>query len=108
VTFRTDAHKPGRWREVPTTPEQQRTMVNAENHYLRCYLLGTCTVVVTRELGQWHMSIAHQSRYPTWDEVATARYNAIPDAVTMAMLLPPRSEYVNLHRFCFQLHEVKP
>jgi hypothetical protein len=55
----------------------------------------------------WHLSIAHPDRYPTWDEIADARYGLIPDDVTMAMLLPPRGEYVNEHPHCFHLWQVE-
>jgi hypothetical protein len=64
---------------------------------------------------QWHMSIsstwvechrATPDRYPTWDEVAEARERYLPDELTFAMILPPRSEYVNLHATTFHLHEV--
>ena len=55
----------------------------------------------------WHLSISHPSRYPTWDEIRDARYDLLPDGCTMAMLLPPKGEYVNLHRNCFHLHEIK-
>ena len=54
----------------------------------------------------WHLSISHPSRYPVWDEIRDARYELLPDACTMAMLLPPRAEYVSLHPNCFHLHEV--
>jgi hypothetical protein len=71
-----------------------------------------CTVLVGREpLGpngelRWHLSISHRLRYPTWDEIADARYRFIPDEVTVVMFLPPRREYVNLHPNCFHLHEI--
>jgi hypothetical protein len=55
---------------------------------------------------RWHLSISHPSRYPTWDEIRDARYALLPDDVTMAMLLPPQREYVNLHKNCFHLHEI--
>jgi hypothetical protein len=53
----------------------------------------------------WHMSISHPDRYPTWDEIANARYKLLPADSEFAMMLPPPSEYVNLHNFCFHLHE---
>lgn len=56
---------------------------------------------------RWHLSISHASRYPTWDEIRDARYDLLPDDITMAMLLPPKSEYVNAHSNCFHLHEWK-
>jgi len=54
----------------------------------------------------FHMSISHADRYPTWDEVADARYELIPDDVTMAMLLPPREQYVNVDEHCFHLWQI--
>lgn len=58
------------------------------------------------ELMLWHMSIAHIDRYPTWDEIADARYRLCPEEITMAMLLPPPGEYVNEHPHCFHLWQV--
>lgn len=58
--------------------------------------------------GGWHLSMSHPSRYPTWDELADARYKFIPDRVTMAMIAPPRKEFVNLHNTCLHLWEIQP
>ena len=52
-----------------------------------------------------HISISHPHRYPSWDEISCARYDLLPNDVTMMMYLPPVEEYVNLHRNCFHLHE---
>lgn len=73
----------------------------------RAWRLGQCIVFAGVEAGRWHLSISHKERYPTWDEIREARYNFVPDAVTMAMILPPRSEYVNLHDHCFHLHQIE-
>jgi hypothetical protein len=54
----------------------------------------------------FHLSIAHTDRYPTWDEIADARYELIPDDVTMALLLPPKGEYVDAHNHCFHLWQI--
>ncbi|MDR6861940.1 hypothetical protein [Phycicoccus sp. 3266] len=64
--------------------------------------------IVSRDMGLWHLSVSHPKRYPTWDEIADARERFIPDDVTMAMLLPPKAEYVNLHETTMQLWQVKP
>jgi hypothetical protein len=53
-----------------------------------------------------HASISTAYRNPTWEEIRAARYDHIPDDVTVGMILPPRSEYVNLHEFCFHLHQI--
>lgn len=72
---------------------------------------GGCRVIVAQEPARsgalrWHLSISHPDRYPTWDEIRDARYTFTPPDVTMVMVLPPPSQYVNLHPNCFQLHEV--
>jgi hypothetical protein len=93
-------------REVEVPPSVR--MIDARNGYCRAYRLGECSVIVTREWGRWHMSIAHPSRDPTWQEISEARYRVLPDGVWMAMMLPPRSAYVNVHRWCFQLVQIDP
>lgn len=91
---------------------------------IRCYMRdvgdGHLMVLVGKEPDpaydrpMWHLSISHRTntepprpgRYPDWDEIKDARYRFIPDEVTVAMLLPPRDEYVNVHDTCFHLHEL--
>jgi hypothetical protein len=107
--FRSDARegkKRLRWAEVPVPPRTQAALVNEANSYVRAYTLGLCHIIVTKEYGNWHMSISHPMRYPTWDEVADARYRSIPESVWMAMVLPPPDHYINLHPNCFQLVEI--
>jgi len=94
--------------EIPTVPTDPLRLGIPAGCYLRRYLLGECTVIVTREGDRWHLSIAHRARDPTWDEIAQARYRILPDGIWMAMYLPPRREYVNLNRFCFQMLECDP
>jgi hypothetical protein len=80
-----------------------------------------CSVIVAREpvkqvpegiwlspaeLELWHLSVSHPDRYPTWDEIADVRYELVPDEVTMALLLPPRGEYVNLHPTTMHLWQI--
>jgi len=58
---------------------------------------------------RWHMSISTYTRYPTWNEIRDAWYALKPPEckdVTVAMMLPPEREYVNLHPNCFHLHEI--
>ena len=82
--------------------------------WIRCFLAQnkrgeTFTVFVSNRpanRGGWHISIAHPDRYPTWDEISECRYRLVPGTVTMAMILPPRNQYVNLHENCFHLHQI--
>lgn len=81
------------------------------------YYIGECSVMVSRDPvgpngeGRWHLSIAHPSRYPTWDEIKAARYTApeLTDVPLMAQLLPlieDDAEWVNAHDSAFHLHEI--
>lgn len=71
-----------------------------------CYKIADCYAYRTVDGGLLHISISHKKRLPTWDEVKEARTLA-PDNMTMAMILPPESEYVNIHNFCFHLWETR-
>uniref|UniRef100_A0A6H1ZTI7 DUF7694 domain-containing protein n=1 Tax=viral metagenome TaxID=1070528 RepID=A0A6H1ZTI7_9ZZZZ len=66
----------------------------------------SCIVCISKDLGKWHLSISHLSRYPTYDEIKSARYEFIEDSVTMAMFFPPKAEFVNLSKNCFHLYEL--
>lgn len=69
---------------------------------------GGLTALVAKDGGRWHISVSHPKRYPTWDELAATRERFVPDHITMAMLLPPRDEYVNAHPTTMHLWEVDP
>lgn len=80
---------------------------------------GELRVIIADEPIGWHMSISHArrgrgggvltpGRYPTWDEIADARYALTPDDIDMVMHLPPPGEYVAFHDTTFHLHEHPP
>jgi hypothetical protein len=76
--------------------------------YCQAYKWGDVRVIVGQEPGiGWHLSISVPYRNPTWEEIRAARYDFIPDHVTVGMILPPREEYVNLHNSCFHLHQIQ-
>ncbi len=56
--------------------------------------------------GKWHLSISHPDRYPTLDEIKNIRYRLLPNEITVGILLPPKEEYVNIHKNCFHLWQV--
>lgn len=68
---------------------------------------GELTIIVSIDAGFWHLSISHPRRYPTFDEIKDARYKYIPNNVQMAMMYPPKEQYVNVHNNCFHLWEIK-
>lgn len=76
----------------------------------RIFRMGDCKIFLSQmpATGYYHMSISTETRYPTWDEVVQARYELIPGNLTMAMILPPLDDYINVHDYCFQLHQEGP
>jgi hypothetical protein len=80
--------------------------------YNKAFERDGCLIWVTRDRHadntvHWHMSISRRDRYPSWNEIRDARYELLPDNITMAMLLPPKDQYVDLHPNCFHLHEIE-
>jgi hypothetical protein len=74
--------------------------------YCKTFLWGEIKVFAGQEPAGWHLSISHPRRNPTWEEIKQARYDLCPHNITMAMILPPTEEYVNIHNFCFHLHQI--
>ena len=73
------------------------------------YHWGDVSCCVTKEEGYWHISISHPNRHPSWDEIYTAWYDLVPDAAMIqgALILPRKSEDVNIHRNCFHVHQLR-
>jgi hypothetical protein len=106
--------QPGTWQRL-AAPAMLRAAHPGARVWQRNVHDGHLSVIVGREPAGdgliWHLSISHRTneatpqpgRYPTWDEITEARYRFCPDDVTMAMLLPPKSEYVNVHATTFHL-----
>ena len=66
-----------------------------------------CVAFAGQDGGLWHVSVSHPRRLPSWDEMRTAREAMTPDHVTMAFILPPRAQYVNIHPNCLHLWQIK-
>jgi hypothetical protein len=76
---------------------------------------GFLSALLTQEPHGQHLSVAHHNgaarkdrarRYPTWDELADARYRLCAPGVDMVMILPPLDDYVACHPTTFHLHQV--
>lgn len=69
---------------------------------LRQFTMGPCNILIGHEpVGPgraplWHLTISTPSRHPTWDEIKVARYRLLPLDITVAMMLPPPEQYVNV------------
>jgi len=104
-------------REVDTTHDRkfQLLILNGMQKGTRYFKMGRVGIFISPPQPEmnmgWHMSINHPERYPTWDEVAAAWYQLIPDADNRVgvMILPKKKDYISIANFCFQVHEdLKP
>lgn len=98
-----------------STRTEWRRVKWALDHVMPCFQRevadGLLHVMISTDDGALHLSISHQvngrpGRIPTWDEIAEARYRFTPDDVTMAMILPPRDQYVNIHPTTMHLWQI--
>lgn len=102
------------WAECALPPIPTEVALDLQQTATRFYSKGPCRVLVSQEprprntgRSYWHLSISCEHRYPTWDEIFDARYSLLPLGLTFAQILPPLTEYTNIHRNCFHLWELE-
>lgn len=101
-----------RWRRVTLTGKLEAAL-HGTKVFQRDVPDGFLEAFISIDDGDFHLSICHKTmqnlpgRYPTWDEIVDARYLFCPTNKTMAMLLPPPDEYVNIHSTTFHLWELR-
>lgn len=66
---------------------------------------GMFSAIASVDQGSLHVSIAHNIRYPTWDEILAVRAWGFPEDMEVVMVLARKGEYVNVHQNCFHLWE---
>jgi hypothetical protein len=77
----------------------------------RAFEHGGCCALVGREpvvAGdyRWHISVSGPGRVPSWEELAAAAH-ALRPGVPMAVGIPPRSWWVNVHPHTLHLWELR-
>lgn len=78
---------------------------------VKYFAMGKCKVVLreAHENEGWFMAVRRNDRYTTWDEMVWLRYNLIPDAAVMSLLLPNLNSYINMegneYRFVFTMEQ---
>lgn len=113
----------GPWQRVPRDQMTEFLATATSAPGLRVYQRkvsdGHLSVLVGAEAAKngprWHLSISHRTngyppkpgRYPTWDEIKDARYRFMPGDITVAQILPPQDEYVNVAPTTFQLWQIE-
>jgi hypothetical protein len=116
------AKVPGTYLHQPPTPKRTTTAAGREHEavmlaagalHAEAWSIGECTIMVGRERlkgeYRWHLSIAHPSRYPTYDEMKAAIFG-IPSLaqVTLAQVIAPgrTGPWVNIHPTCLHWVEI--
>ena len=64
-------------------------------------------IAITVDGGLWHLSAACNHTIGYY-ELKELRYEFMPDAMFVAQVFPPRSEFVNIHENCFHLWQLAP
>lgn len=95
--------------EIPIDVQTRQTLHELDPDYaqsVRSYHYGQCTVVAAySNKSGWFMSISHQDRTPTWQEVRDARAAFVPANKKMALIMDPEYPQSLKTRF-FHLWEV--
>lgn len=114
------------WMEIVSGPELEQVRDSVESlgeRFLGAFQKrigdGVLTVLIAHSpQAGWHLSISHASelvapsgdplltRLPTWEEIKEARYVFTPPDKYMAIIIPPKPEYVNVHPTVMHLYEV--
>lgn len=59
--------------------------------------------IASDQEGWEHVSVSLRARCPTWDEMCFIKDVFWDDEETVVQFHPPKSEYVNHHKFCLHL-----
>lgn len=62
------------------------------------------SVCIEEDMKPWlHVSLAHQKRLPSYDEVKLVKEHFIGTDKYAAMVFPPQEKFVNIHSYCLHL-----
>lgn len=56
---------------------------------------------------RWHLSISGRGRLPRWSELKAARDEFIPAEVFMAIPMPPKAYWLNVHPYVLHIWEYR-
>jgi len=95
------------WKEKPLLGIDPITSVlrtSASSTWTKGHLFVVFSPLEQQPDGLWkHASISHPRRYPFWDEILDVRYSFFGDEDEVFQILPPKREYLNIHKNCFHL-----
>ena len=84
-----------------------KKMVTLPKDEYAAYKLNECIVIHSIDDGRNHISISAQNRMPTYKELKFCRYQLVDNKIPMAMVFPPAELFVNVHKNCLHLWEIK-
>lgn len=97
---------------VPATPPGWRVVDHRPDGWAWQRIMTGHTVILSGlvvEDRPWlHLSIAHPSRLPRWDELVRAKEAFLGAEVPAYQVLAPRSEWYNAHLYCLHLWSPLP
>ena len=103
---------PEGWYEQPVGPTQLPPWPGPPSQPPRVFMTrDRLTAILSRdeiEPGdlRWHISLRHEDRVPTWDELARCGHELRP-GVPFCIGVPPRSWWINVHEHVLHLWELK-
>lgn len=63
----------------------------------------TCQVIASDGAGWEHVSVSLPDRTPTWEEMCIVKSMFWEDCDAVVQFHPPKSEYVNNHKYCLHM-----
>lgn len=63
-------------------------------------------LIIAIEAGRWHLSVSAKFSLG-YQQLKDVRYKFLPNDIQVAQVFPPREEFVNVHRNCWHLWEIK-
>lgn len=80
------------------------------DEYNGCFILptreGIAHVIASNGEGWEHVSVSLKHKTPSWETMCDIKEMFFEDDETVLQYHPPKSEYVNIHKYC--LHLWKP
>lgn len=95
--YQPPAGLPSAWRRAPGPPDQYRF----ENR--RSGLRVIISVDRIGEIPTLHLSVSRRSRTPNWSDLRAVKNLFIGPEQEAHQIMPPESQYVNLHPYCMHL-----
>lgn len=99
-----------RWPSIRQVEQYSGASLLAKNE--KAYRMGKILATVLEPgdgAAGYFMTVRCNNRYPEWDEIVWMRYNLIPDAAVMVLVLPNLNRYINRedtgHKFVFTMEQ---